>query len=259
VIILTAGNSRFKKMIKTSIKQSKKLGYTPSVYDLGGLGFGKPFGVENALFHEKGYYWNVKGVIGRKTRGFHKMSIIKDFLENNSEFTVYLDGDAILVDKIDEVKGDYDIGLTVRPQEEVEEVRRACGGTKDILDGYINAGVIFFNYTEGALRFIDIWEKEAQRLRNDQKGLNSLLKNFFPLEANKFINLEGVKIRTFDTRTYNCYYFDVSKSLLPFSKSEYAKKAKILHFKSDMRFFYYRYFRRFLYMRRKILSFLRNL
>ena len=245
MIILTAGNYRFKSMIKTSLRQAKKFGYETAVYDLGDLGFGKSFIVENASFHKKGYYWKVEGVTDRQTRAVHKISVIKDCLNNYSDFTVYLDGDAILVDSIDEVAADYDIGLTVRPLEEVNE-RRKCFGTtrEDLFNGYINAGVMFFNNTKAARRFIDIWSREAEKLKNDQAALNSILQGHFPLNTGQTITLDGVRIRTFDTRIYNFYYFDKYKPLYYATvKNMDIKNAKILHFKNDRRQYYEAYFR----------------
>jgi len=231
--ILTAGNFKFKTMLETNIKQARKYGYESIVYDLGGLGFGKPFEIDNKSFHEKGYYWIIDESTDRQTRAFHKTAMVKDCLDNTKDFVVYLDGDAILVDKIDEILGDYDVGITVRPPEEVRATHTRFSGKQDIIDGYINAGVIFFNNTEATLRFVDRWTQETEKLMNDQAALNSLLQKHFPLKPNQSIELEGTKIRTFDTRLYNWYYFDKAADLLYKDvKNTNEKRAKIIHYKS---------------------------
>ena len=68
---------------------------------------------------------------------------------------------------------------------------------------------------------------------NDQAALNSLLQRYFPLKPNQLIELEGIKIRTFDTRLYNWYYFDKAKYLhYKDVKNANKKRAKIIHYKS---------------------------
>jgi len=242
MIILTAGNFRFKKMIKTSIKQSKKMGYTPFVYDLGGLGLGKLLEIKDKSFQEKGHFGYHQGIENRQIRGIHKLTLFRDYYNRRFDFTVYIDGDAILVDKIDEVKGDYDIGLTVRPKEEFDAIDRQFNGAKNLVDGYINAGVMFFNYTEAALRFMDIWIKEAKRLKDDQIALNSLLKRHFPLRPGQEVDIDGVKIRMFDARIYNYYFFDTNNKAYAAIKDLDVNKAKIMHFKGNSRGHYDAFF-----------------
>lgn len=234
MMILTAGDRKFKSLVQTSWNQTKKFGYSMFVYDLGGLGFGKPMTIDHRLFRENGYYWELDG--GIRAPGVHKPRMIKDYLVNHckmNEFVAYLDGDAILIDRIDEVIGDYDVGVTVRSPSEIEELKRIFNGQPRLYEGYINNGVMFFRKTEATLNFIDHWVRETDRLKTDQLGLNRLLEDHFPVIANQIIACRGVRVRTFDTRIYNNYYF---------LKGE-QKDAKILHFKKDRRVFFDAYFK----------------
>jgi hypothetical protein len=253
MIILTAGNYRFKDMIRTSVGQAEKFGYMTAVYDLGGLGFGKPFVIKNTSFHEKGYYEKINGLSNRQTRATHKPDIIRDCFNNSSDFAVYLDGDCILADKIDEVIMDYDVGLTVRPTEEVEKRRQMHGAKADFYEGYINAGVMFFNNTNAAMHFIDIWAQKTGELKNDQAALNNIFSNFFPIKAGQLIELDGVKIRMFDAKVYNYYFFGESNKI--FNK----KNAKILHFKNNRRDYYDAHFKPCVFYCKKFLSLLKTL
>jgi len=258
MIILTAGNYRFKRMVKTSVKQAKKFGYNPVVYDLGGLGFGKPFFVSDPSFREKGYYWTTED--GRRSTGMHKIALIRECLSTTCDFVAYLDGDAILVDRIDEVAGNYDIGLTVRMQEEVEETHRRTKGTHRIYAGYINAGVMLFNNNKNTRHFIGIWERESQKFGgDDQHALNSLLQEHFPLIHDRTITVDNVKIRTFDTRIYNYYYFDRHKYAYADIKDADIRKARILHFKNDRKEHYEAMFRPFFFCCKKIFKYMKGM
>ncbi|MBN1405753.1 MAG: hypothetical protein JW946_04470 [Candidatus Omnitrophica bacterium] len=229
-------------MIKTSIAQAKKFGYKAAVYDLGGLGFGKPFKVKNKSFQENGYYWKIKGGKGWVTRAFHKIAVVKDCLNNCSDFIVYLDGDAVLAANIDEIEKDYDIGVTVRPAIEVNNRKRWYGEKKALWFGGVNAGVMFFNNTRAAKVFVSRWEKEAKKLKNDQLAVNSMLDSYLPALPGKIINFKGIKIRTFDARIYNYYFFDAPKYAYRDVENMDIKKAKILHFKSNARQRHYEHF-----------------
>ena len=110
----------FKSVIQETVKKAQECGYTPVVYDLGELGMGEPFHVADETFAQKGYY-SVQVQEGYKSRSLFKPEVVKYCLTKHNELTVYLDGDAQLVDSIDEVvSDDYDIGVTMRRPSELE-------------------------------------------------------------------------------------------------------------------------------------------
>jgi len=237
--IVTAANWRMRQYAKSCLKSAKRFHYDIAIYDLGKLGFGCPFDVENESFQENGYYRKVRP--GRFSVADHKPQLIRNCLEEYGEFIVYLDADTIINHRIDEALGDYDVGLTVRPEWEnkfrEKNTRRSVGAlgmdAEDFLlyDNYINGGVMFFNHTENAYRFIDEWESEMVKIPEDQGALNSMLKAHFPLKSGQTVVHNGIRIRLFGTIEYNYYYFmDLYRQ---FEKDLKVKQcaAKILHFK----------------------------
>jgi hypothetical protein len=212
----------FKEVIQQTIAVAEKNGYIPVVYDLGSLGIGKPFYVKDKTFQEKGYY--EKGPEkGYTSKALFKPEMVKFCLSEYNDLIVYLDGDAQLIDNIDEVNtDDYDVGVTLRaPSELSSEWHREHFEVVK----YVNAGVIFFQNTEATKRFIDLWTVLTEKVGNDQKALNSLTcPEYYPKEYS-IINLNGVRVKYFPCRKYNYYYFE--EGLIP--------GAKVYHFKGSIR------------------------
>jgi len=215
----------FGAVIKRTEKKAKELGYITDVYDLGDLGFGKPFSVNDESFEKLGYY--EKEVIkGYKSKSLFKPKLVKACLAEHNDTTVYLDGDALLCGDISDADtDDYDIGVTLRHPCEL-------GGDwhQDHFEiaKYVNAGVIFFRATEGTKKFLDRWDIETDELGNDQMALNKLAcPNHYP-EVGSVLEINGVRIKYFPGEVYNFYYFNDLKS----------STAKIMHFKGDVRALY---------------------
>lgn len=238
MIILTAANSAlpsddqikknpqfsFRAIIEATAAKAKACGYTPVIYDLGGLGIGEKFAVEDKTFAEQGFYKEVKK--GYKSKSLFKPAIVKHCLETHTQFTVYIDGDAQLFDRIDEIQGDdYDIGVTLRAPSELESDWYANYGD---IAGYVNAGVIFFNATPATLKFVDLWDKITHEVGNDQKALNKLVSPIEYPKVNSILTMNGVRIKYFPGKQYNYYHFN--EGLAP--------DIKIVHFKGDVRHYY---------------------
>jgi len=217
VKIIVAANENFRAMAEFAIKKIKEFGYTPLVYDLGELGFGKAFQVTEE--EVMGRYLN--GVV----MGGFKPRLILDVLKNNRGCIAWVDTDAFIV-KPFVLTDDYDVGVTMRRQSE-------RGGTlfTDIT-GYLNAGVLFFNDTEGARSFVHEWEEKTIELRSDQHALNELVREVTDLtEYNKIFVRDGVRIKILECDEYNYYHL----------KEGVSDKAKILHFKGASRSYYDKY------------------
>lgn len=208
----------FKSVIQQTVRQAEKCGYIPVVYDLGQLGIGEPFHVSDETFAKKGYYTRqIKE--GYKSRSLFKPEVVKFCLNKHKDFTVYLDGDAQLIDCIDEIlTNDYDIGVTLRKPSELETEwhKRLFEIAK-----YVNAGVIFFNPTPATFGFIDEWEKKTHEVGNDQMALNQLVCPEEYPQANSILTVNGIRIKFFPCEQYNYWYFDEGLE----------KNIKILHFK----------------------------
>jgi hypothetical protein len=223
MIILTTANSdkakdekgnvypkfSFKKVIQNTVNKAEELGYASVVYDMGELGMGEPFPVENVT-----------------SNALFKPIIVKECMKMQDDIVVYIDGDAQLVDSIDEIaEDDYDIGVTLREYSEVDNdwYRANFQWMK-----YINAGVIFFRPTEATKEFIELWHKTTEEVGDDQVALNRLAcPDDYP-EAGSIATIQGVRIKFFPCKHYNYYYF----------KERLVDNIKIMHFKGPVRHFY---------------------
>lgn len=209
---------------RTEIKAAS-LGYITDIYDLGQLGFGEPFSVEDTTFSEKGYY--EKEVIkGYKSKSLFKPKLVKHCLDKHQKTVIYLDGDALLRKSISEIDtDDYDVGVTLRHPSEMEGEWH-----KDHFEiaKYVNAGVIFFRNTPGTRHFLEHWDILTDEVGNDQMALNKLsCPDHYPKNG-EVIELDGVKIKYFPGEIYNYYHF----------KELSSTPAKILHFKGVVRDLY---------------------
>ncbi len=240
MIILTAANTdkpkvddhgklykkfSFRDVISHTVRQAHRYGYTPAVYDLGSLGMGEPFAVEDRSFMETGYYAK-EPKAGYKSRSLFKPRLVKHCLSQHKKFTVYLDGDATLYGPIDEVQDDdYDIGVTLRKASDMtgkwyEEFSEIAG--------FVNAGVIFFHPTPATFEFIDKWEAATEKMGNDQAALNRLACPATCPRAGSILSINGVRVKYFPCERYNFYYFE----------DGLAPNIKIMHFKGNVRGYY---------------------
>jgi len=199
----------FKGVIQKTVKKAEELGYTPLVYDLGGLGIGTLYPLNNIT-----------------SNALFKPVIVKDCLNKYNDVIVYLDGDAQLCASIDEVAvGDYDVGVTLREASEIDNewFRKNFEWTK-----YLNAGVMIFKPTEATKKFVELWHKTTVESKDDQVALNKLAcPDDYP-RAGSIITINGVRFKYFPCKQYNYYYFN----------DEFVDNIKILHFKGIVRHFY---------------------
>jgi len=201
--VAIAGDKNFEAYVKKGTITTQALGYEVLVYDLGGLGYGKPF-------------------IGRVSDEINakipcKPHIILDALDsvNDNEYLVWLDADALIIDRIDEIQEDYDIAVTVRQPKAVENTLP------------INAGIVFIRKTPAAIEFIKKWIKLSDLGVSDQPPLNQLA-SVVCADIGSTVIREGTKIKVYPCAVYNNFYF--------------AKKdrpgIKIKHYKSKLRNLY---------------------
>ncbi len=218
-------NFSFVGVINSTKEKAESLGYKVVVYDLGQLGFGDRYVVKDSSFMENGYYSKeVKS--GYKSKSLFKPDIVNRSLSAHNDTVVYLDGDAQLLDSIDEIDtDDYDVGVTLRDKSELEG--EWYESHSDIVK-YVNAGVIFFRATDATNDFVSRWDDLTQSLGNDQMALNELTcPDFYP-EPGSVHTIDGVRVKYFPGCMYNYYYFD----------SSFPSEAKILHFKGPVRHYY---------------------
>lgn len=218
-------NFSFRELIGQTMATAKRHGYRSDVYDLGTLGIGESYRIEDRSFIEKGYYQKeLKN--GYKSKSIFKPELVKLSMSKHDELVVYLDGDAQLCANIDEVDtDDYDIGVTLR---DVTELGTDWYRDNVEIVKYVNAGVIFFRPTERAREFVAQWARLTEELGNDQMALNALSSPEDYPEPWSVRTLNGVRVKYFPARIYNFYYFT---EIMPIG-------AKIFHFKGSVRKYY---------------------
>jgi len=201
IITVVAGDKNFIHYTTMAAKHSEVLGYPTRVYDLGGLGFGKPFEAR------------VSPQIGAKIPS--KPNIIRDTLDDvgDNDVVVWIDADALILERIDEIlEEDFDIGVTVRQPKGKEN------------DLPINAGIVFVRKTSAALKFVDEWIKLCETGVSDQQELNKLCQ-VTTKDLDTSVTRHNTLIHVFQCRIYNNSYF--AKKPVP--------HAKIKHYKSKLR------------------------
>ena len=195
-----AGDANFKKYVDKAVAYSKNVGYETVVYDLGGLGYGIPFDAR------------VSPKVGAKIPS--KPAIIMETLKTVAEgdYVVWIDADALIEKRIDEIMFDYDIGVTVRQRKQKENSLP------------INAGIVFVRKTPTALKFVKEWIKLCDTGVSDQQELNKLCK-VTTKDTNTTVVRNNTRIHVFECKIYNNVYFGKKKT----------PHAKIKHYKSKLR------------------------
>ena len=155
IYVVIAGNKRFKPYVDYAVKSSAIAGYTTKVYDLGDLGYGMPF----------------TGKVGneRNAKIPCKPEIIQHAMKTIApgDWIAWCDADAVIKKRFDEIKGMYDIGVTMRQPKASPH------------DMPINAGIVFccktpkMNQNE---RFSNSMSFLGHFFRNAPRSLTSQLK-----------------------------------------------------------------------------------
>lgn len=183
----------------------------------------------------EGYFPQNIDVLSQRKKEYlfrEKAICISDCAKRIDENLIFLDGDAFLINKIDEIIEDnFDIGITLRDKDEIEK------GNKLGTIGDINVGVLFFMMSSDDMQlFMKKWIDEINKSKRcwiEQSTLNLMLKEQIPdlydedyNTGNYYLNNSVFKIKTFPCRFYNLYRMDDGFDL---------ERTKILHFKGRMR------------------------
>lgn len=203
ITVLIAGDANFRPYIENAQRTTEALGYPTVIYDLGDLGFGKKF---------NGRVSNIP----LQTIPC-KPALLLDALQDLpvNHYLVYLDADAIMKARIDEICEDYDIGVTLRAKP-----------APDPRVSAINAGIVFVRNTVPAQDFLRVWAQRADELNGDQWALNTLTE-LSKDDLGATVVRGGAKIRCYPCTVYNNFYFKGDQS-----------DAKIIHYKSKHRKLY---------------------
>ncbi|MBC8875911.1 MAG: FkbM family methyltransferase [Planctomycetes bacterium] len=150
LLLLTAANGRFATWVDRWLTAVRSHDYPCVVYDLGELNQGVRFdlGDGGKRFQETGQY---NSIFARwPVLAMHKPAVIADCLARAHRWVVYLDADCLIRERIDDVIGEHDLGVTVRRP---GELRQASRDHRPFM-GQINAGVIFLNATPATRAFV---------------------------------------------------------------------------------------------------------
>jgi hypothetical protein len=208
IVVVLAGDRNFKPYVEQGKRRTEALGYPVDIYDLGGLGFGTPF--VGKVSDEP----NAK--IPCKPR------IILEALKkvNDGDYVVWLDADALIQQRIDEIKEDYDIAVTVRAPKAVEHSLP------------INAGIVFVRKTKSAIKFVNDWMTLSEQGVSDQPPLNKLCA-VSSKDRDTTVNRNGTMIKVYTCEVYNNFYKQgkIINGVNPAS-------VKIVHYKTKLRHLY---------------------
>lgn len=151
-----------------------------------------------------------------------------DCAKRIKENLIFLDGDAFIINRIDDVfKLDFDIGVTVRSEDELINSKKLG------IIGAINVGVLFFKMSSERLQnFLEEWIKKIESSRRiwvEQTTLTIMIEkeniNIFDKQfCQGIINTTG---ETFKIQTFPCEIYNLYRLKDKFEKN----KVKILHFK----------------------------
>lgn len=218
--IITAADANYKELVTGAIAMNKKCGYETLVYDIGGLGFGKPFDISEDLemirTTERTLY---TGTTIQK--GSFKPKIILDALMSypNEKAFAWIDSDAFCIQQIHWInyRRVFDFAVTMRRNGE------HAGTQFPMWDQYINSGVVLINNSEHAREFIREWINlvPTTEALSDQEALNIMCDAPRLKEYDKVYHVNGYKIMNLSTDEFNFYYF-------PEQPHEHTK---VLHFK----------------------------
>lgn len=155
----------------------------------------------------------------------NKVFVFGDHAKKHSRNFVFLDGDAFIINKFDELfEKNFDIGVTLRRKNEVDIRFGNCNA--------LNSGVIFFFGGEKNKKFIELWMKKMNNINEryiEQTALSRML-----LEVNQDIftgdyksaslhsDNEKIIIKTLPCEIYNYNWIEEGVDF---------EHVKILHFK----------------------------
>lgn len=196
ITIVSGANHEYREFYFKLKEDAFKLGYEFLGYDYGGLNDGVAFDLE---LHNPKDCTKYVGKIPDKPK------MLLNALERVNGFVAYMDCDVRIKQKIDEVIGDYDIGITAHDPK--LHSGKGIDDRYNFITCYLNAGVIFLNNTEGTKRFINEWIKKIKEstANSDQEGLTNLLRSYIPEDGwgKPYHKVAGAKVKLLPASKYN--------------------------------------------------------
>lgn len=166
-----------------------------------------------------------------------KPQFIQDMRKKIQAPVLYVDADVFVVDDVSEIEGDWDVALCLKC-DQTRSKQCEISEYYNVWLGIIQAGVMWFNNTDGADRFIKRWINYLSRTKvgSDQEAVARLIYEGFPnldldYHVNKVIDFHGIRIKFLPELIYN-YPLQFNEDLPPvveFAGQEH--KTKIWHMK----------------------------
>jgi len=216
--IVTACDANFFRCLKELAGSVRKFyGKPVIVYDLGLTEEQKkqldaviiPITLDKRVSNEKPAYLFPDG--RPSYRSTHKPSCVRDYFKNHSEPMILVDADCLFTDKV-ELDG-FDVGITIDPK----KISR-----KDMYNGIVYAGVVFFNCP--AEKLVDRWEQACMAENiTDQKAFSDVLsEQLIWKDYKKIQKWDGLNIKILDIATYNDFHLRGGK-ILHFATTKHAE------------------------------------
>jgi hypothetical protein len=207
--IVTACDANFFRCLKELAKSVRKFyGRPVIVYDIGLTEQQKQqldaeiisIELDKRVRNDKMAYLSPDG--RASYRSTHKPSCVKDYFKRYSEPMILVDADCLFTDKV-ELDG-FDVAITIDPK----KISR-----KDLYNGIVYAGVVFFNCP--AEKLVDRWEQACMAENiTDQKALSEIMsEQIIWSDYKKIQQWNGLKIKILDIATYNDFHLKGGKIL----------------------------------------------
>lgn len=202
--IITCGDSNYFKFLwRFEQNIFKQFGKYPIIYDLGLSNFQKEVlksDIRQVPFNKNFNKYNKLGFI----QTVHKPNCILDLLNEFNDDVLYLDADMIVSQRaipahFNKISGD--IAVTPRHKEERYE--------KLLINGYINAGFIFFKNNSNTKEFIKLWIGECQKSEaTDQIALSNLVFSQNIEKSTDIFHLKEVKYGNLSIEMLNANFYN---------------------------------------------------
>lgn len=155
MIVVTAGTFDYRRIIEAQERKCAEYGYDHRVFDLGGLGIGKPFDVPPSDLEPQHWGHSLPAAT------FKVRLLIANFEEGKT--ICWIDGDCLPLLPFTP-DGEWDAAVTLRPLREI-----GLSGHRSM--DFLNAGVVWVR----SAAFLNEWQSRAVRLNTDQDGLNEVV------------------------------------------------------------------------------------
>ena len=220
MIVITAGTTEYRAIIESQARKCAALGYSHRIFDLGGLGIGRPHSVEIEDLQPTHNGDSLPPAT-------FKAGLLLDALVSevsHGGLAMWMDADCVPLRSIIPYTavGKYDAAVTLRPKSEIGK----CG-IKSM--DFLNSGVVWIRNTPQGRTFAKRWSELSTHFATDQGALNELVapefgaKEWLQSVDGIVTTDEGAKVLVLNSMEWNCWHLPPGPM------------TRILHFKRGIR------------------------